>query len=99
MNVSLAQIETVLARIERLAEDLCLDPDELVRRSARELRAAFDLREAMEPAVARVRDSGHTLRDRRGSCALHPPTPAVEHLQQVLEQELVPNLRRIGFEV
>lgn len=102
MTGPLAQIDTVLARIERLAGTLCVDPGGHVLRSASELRAVFDRRGAIEPAVARVRDSVHMLR--RGNhdgCRREFQRRArgVDHLQEVVEGELLPNLRRIGFDV
>ena len=100
MTGTLLHIDTVLARIERLAQELQSDPDGHVRRSANELRAAFESRSAIEPAVARVRDSVHMLRsgDRDGSRReFQRRAHGVDHLEQVVEQELLPHLRRIGF--
>jgi len=102
MNDRFAEIDVVLARIERLAEDLAVDPDGHVRRSATELRAAFDGRGSVEPAVARVRDSLVMLRstNRDGSRReFQRRAHAVDHMEQVLEGELLPHLRRLGFEV
>lgn len=102
MNGSLACIDTVLARVERLAEELQTDPDGHVRRSATELRVAFDARAAIEPAVARVRGSVHMLRraNQDGSRReFQRRAHAVDHLEEVVEHELLPNLRRIGFDV
>jgi hypothetical protein len=102
MNGKLAQIEMVLARIERLAEGLHRDPDRHVLRSANELRAAFCARLAIEPAVARVRDGLDMLRsgDRAGTRReFKRRAHGVDHLEQVVEQELLPELRRVGFNV
>ena len=102
MSGSFAQIKTVLARIERLAEQLRVDPDGHVRRSAQELRAVFDERGAVEPAVARIRDSVSMLRrdNQNGSRReFQKRAPGVDQLEDVVEQELLPNLRQIGFEV
>jgi hypothetical protein len=102
MNAKFADIDTVLARIERLAEGLQADPDGHVVRSTAELRAAFSDRRAVEPAVARVRDSVHMLRtgnldgSRRES---QRRAHGVDHLEEVMEHELLPHLRRVGFEV
>jgi hypothetical protein len=102
MDPKLAEIEGVVARIERLAEELQADPDGHVRRSASELRVAFEGRTAMEPAVGRVRTSIEMLRrgNHEGSRReFQRRAHGVDHLQQVLERELLPTLRRIGFDV
>jgi hypothetical protein len=102
MTRTLVLIDSVLARIERLAQQLQSDPDEHVRRSANELRSAFDSRAAIEPAVARVRDSMQMLRlgDREGLRRVSQRRAhGIDHLEEVVEQELLPHLRRIGFEV
>jgi hypothetical protein len=102
MTKKLAQIETVLAHIERLAKTLETDPDGHVHRSATELRAAFAARGPIEPAVARVRDSVHMLRrgNQDGSRReFQRRARGVEHLEQVMEEELLPSLRRVGFDV
>lgn len=102
MDRDLAEIERVVERIERLAEELQADPDGHVRRSANELRAAFAGRTAIEPAVERIRDSVQMLRrsNQEGPRReFQRRSHGVDHLQQVVEQELLPTLRRIGFEV
>jgi hypothetical protein len=102
MNRNLWRIEAVLERVERLADELHADPDGHVRRSANELRAAFDERRAIEPAVARVRDS--ILMLRRGNQdgtrrEFQRRANGVDHLEHVLQHELLPHLRRVGFDV
>lgn len=102
MDGKLAQIAMILARIERLAEALRHDPDHHVLRSASELRAAFCSRLAIEPAVARVRDGLDMLRSgnhagTRGE--FKQRAHGIDHLQHVMEQELLPELRRVGFNV
>lgn len=102
MNGDLGQIETVLTRLERLAEELQADPDGHVRRSANELRSAFEARRAIEPAVARVRDSVRMLRrgNEDGSRREYQRRAhGVDHLEQVVERELLPTLRRVGFDL
>jgi hypothetical protein len=102
MNRNFADIDTVLARIERLAEGLQSDPDGHVVRSTNELRAAFSARRAMEPAVARVRDSVHMLRSKNHDGPrreFQRRAHGVDHLEEVMEHELLPHLRRVGFEV
>jgi hypothetical protein len=73
-----------------------------VSRSIAELLAAFATRSAIEPAVARVRESLNMLRtanhaNTRREFQLR--TPSLEHLTEVVERELLPDLRRLGFEV
>jgi hypothetical protein len=102
MNSKLAEITAVLTRIERLADELQADPDGHVRRSATELREAFEARDAIEPAVARVRDSILMLRtgNRDGSRReFQRRAHGVDHLEEVMDSELLPTLRRLGFEV
>jgi hypothetical protein len=102
VNGQLARIDLVLARIERLAEALHPDPDRHLLRSANELRTAFRGRQAIEPAVARMRDGLDMLRraNRAGvRGAFKRGAHGLDHLERVVEQELLPELRRIGFEV
>lgn len=102
MDAKLAEIDVLLTRIERLAEELEVDPDGHVRRSAAELRGAFVARRAVEPAVARVRDSVAMLRssNRDGSRReFQRRAHGVDHLESVVERELLPHLRRVGFDV
>lgn len=102
MMRNLEGIASVLSRIERLAEDLHGDTDGHVRRSAGELRAAFEVHGTMETAVARVRESvrmlrrGHEEGTRREFVRR---SHGLDHLQDVIELELLPSLRRIGFDV
>jgi hypothetical protein len=102
MTSPFTDIETLLARVERLAAQLPTDSDGHVRRSANELRAAFDARHAIEPAVARVRDSVKMLRraNQDGSRRQYQQrSHGVDHLERVMERELIPHLRQVGFEV
>jgi hypothetical protein len=102
MHTKFAEIESVLARIEQLAVELRVDPDGHVRRSAAELRAAFKARAAVEPAVRRVRDGIVMLRrtNQDGTRReFQQRAQAVDYLQEVLQRELVPLLRRVGFDV
>ena len=96
------QIDGILERIERLADQLRADPGRSVYRSALELRAAFDDRRAIEPAFARVRESVRILQrghqDESGREDRVRAT-SLDSLEAVVEQELGPQLRRIGFEV
>lgn len=102
MNGQLAIIDTSLAHIERLAEELRADPDGHVRRSVEELRAAFTARGPIEPAVARMRESMQMLRrdNRDGSRReFQRRASSLDHLSAVVEEELLPHLRRLGFDV
>lgn len=102
MNLQLEQIEVILGRIECLAEQLHADSHGHVRRSATELRDAFDTRRAIEPAVARVLDSISMLRrtthdgPRR---EFQRRAQRLDHLEHVIAEDLLPHLRRVGFDV
>jgi len=102
LDAKLAEIGSVLARIERLAADLGVDPDGHVHRSAAELRIAFERRAAVEPAVRRIhnglvmlRGTNHAGTRRQSRHRAH----AVDHLEEVLQGQLLPMLRRVGFDV
>ena len=102
MPLRFEHITALLARIERLAGELQADPDGHLHRSTTELRTAFDDRSAVEPAVGRVRDSVRMVRrgNQEGSRReFHRRAHGVDHLDHVVEDELIPQLRRIGFEV
>lgn len=102
MNTALERIDRTLASLNQLAERLLADPDSHVQRSIQELCAAFDSRSAMEPAVARVRRSltmlrsGNHLGSRR---EWERRAAGLERISDLVERELLPDLRRIGFEV
>jgi hypothetical protein len=102
MSVMLTEIDGILGRIERLAGKLRADPDGNVHRSALELRAAFEGRKAMEPAFARMRESVRMLR--RGNHdesrrEFRRRAGGLDYLDAVVESELLPHLRRVGFDV
>jgi hypothetical protein len=102
MTDKLAEIDGLLQRIERLAVELRADPGSHVRRSAGELREAFTMRGPLEPAVARMRDSVQMLRRGNRDEArreFHRRAQGLDHLDETVEQELVPHLRQIGFDV
>ncbi len=98
---ALLEIESILAQVERLAGQLRADPDRFIYRSAIDLRATFSDRRPIEHALARVRISVRTLRqataDPDPDCA--PAATTLDFLDDVLEHELLPRLRRIGFDV
>jgi hypothetical protein len=101
MNTVLVEIEAILEQVERLAGQLRADPDRFIYRSAMELRATFVDRRPIEPALERVRISVRTLRSAAPSPIATRPRAAttLDFLDDVLEQELLPRLRRSGFEV
>ena len=102
MHDKLSHVDGILARIAQLAGELKNDPDGHVRRSIDELREAFTTRGAMEPAVARVRHSIDVLRagDLEGARReFQHRAPGLNHLSDVIEQELLPDLRRLGFDL
>jgi hypothetical protein len=101
-NTALTDIDGLLATLERLAEGLRDDPDRHVLRSALELRTVFGARGAVEPAVTRVRDgilglrrANHDGPRREFQRRAH----GVDRMEAVVEWDLLPQLRRIGFEV
>lgn len=102
MDEQFRDVVVTLGRIERLAEVLRADPDGYVHRSTAALRDAFERRKAIEPAVARVLDSVKMLRRHNRDGARREfqwRQRGLDHLEQVIAQDLLPRLRRIGFEV
>jgi hypothetical protein len=102
MNEDLGEIDAILARMEHLAGELKADPDGHVRRSANELRAAFAARSEIEGAIVRMRKSVEMLR--RGNQEgrrreFQRRAPGLDHLDDVVQYELIPHLRRLGFDV
>lgn len=102
MDGKLAEIESLLTRIEQLADELQADPDGHVRRSAEELRTAFTARQEIEPAVQRMRTSLMMLR-RSNRDGLRRDflrrAHGVDYLEQIIDRELLPTLRRVGFDL
>lgn len=102
MDRKLASIDTILDRLEHLTAELLVDPDGHVQRSAQELRSAFGSRHAMEPAVARLRGSIDMLRrnNQEGTRKeFQRRAHGLDHLESVVNDELIPALRRMGFEL
>jgi len=98
----LSQIDSTLQRLEQLARELRADPDRHVHRSAAELRHAFSARRAIEPAVTRVRHSLDMLRrsNREGTRReFQRRTPDIDHLEMIVDHDLLPRLRGIGFDL
>jgi hypothetical protein len=102
MSAPLLRIDGVLQRIEILADQLRADPDHYVRRSAVELRSAFDSRRAIEPAVGRMRASVRMLRRENADGnrrEFQRRALGLDQLEALLDQELLPRLRQVGFDV
>ena len=101
MNVQLEQIEVILGRVERLALQLCADPNGDVRRSAIQLRDAFETRRAIEPAVALMLDRIRAVRNTHDGPRreFQRRAPGLDRLEHVIAWDLLPQLRRVGFDV
>lgn len=102
MDRQLGEIDTTLSRIALLATQLRADPDEHVGRSIEELRSAFATRGVIESAVARLRASVTMLRSGNragGRREFQRRALGLDQLGDVIEQELLPELRRLGFEL
>lgn len=102
MKRELDRIDSSLQNLVMLAQELRADPDKHVHRSAQELRAVFAARGAMEPAVARVRRSMELLRSgdfETSRREFQKRARGLDRLRQLVECELLPDLRRLGFDV
>ena len=88
-------IAAALDRVTSIAERL---PDDVVRSSARELQQTFVQRGSVEPAVNRLQRSVSRLTQdaRRGAV---PQEKIVSQLDSVIAEQLLPELRRVGFDV
>jgi hypothetical protein len=93
MKEPFEQIAAALNQVASIAERV---PDDVVRRSARELQRTFAERGSVEPAVGRLRNSVSRSRDEH-------PRPAeqkiVNQLDTAIAEQLIPELRRVGFDV
>ena len=86
-------IAAALDRVTSIAERL---PDDVVRTSARELQRTFVQRGSVEPAVSRLQRSVSRLtQDARAV----PQKKIVSQLDSVIAEQLLPELRRVGFDV
>jgi hypothetical protein len=99
----LAGVVVALARVTVIAERL-LDGDSEghVRRSIAEFATAFAHREAIEPAVDRMRTSILMLHESRRAGRRREyehDKELVGELDRAIEERLLPELRRIGFAV
>jgi hypothetical protein len=102
MTPMLVHVDGILTRVEQLAAQLVADPDRNVHRSALALRSAFDDRRAIEPAFARMRESVRMLqRGNRDESRreFQRRASTLDYLDAVVETELRPQLRQLGFEV
>ncbi len=72
-------------------------PDDVVRSSARELQRTFAERGSVEPAVGRLRHSLTRLSrdEQRRSQELR----IISQLDAAIAEQLLPELRRVGFDV
>jgi len=92
MNEPFKNIAAALDRVTSIAEHV---PDDVVKSSARELQRTFAERGLVEPAVDRLQDSVSKL-------SKHEPPPhekIVKQLDSVIAEQLLPELRRVGFDV
>jgi hypothetical protein len=92
MKEPFKDIAAALDRITSIAERV---PDDVVRSSARELQRTFDERGSVEPAVGRLRSSVSRLaKDEQP-----PDARIVSQLDSAIDNHLLPELRRVGFDV
>ena len=94
MKEPFEEIAAALDRVTSIAERV---PDEVVRSSARELRRTFAERGSVEPAVGRLQNSLSRLsrdEERRSQ-----EQKAVSQLDAAIAEQLLPELRRVGFDV
>ena len=97
MKEPFEDIAAALDRVTSIAERL---PDEIVRSSARELQRTFAERGSVEPAVGRLRRSVLRLSQNAPAAAPHAPqAKVVTQLDSVIADQLLPELRRVGFDV
>jgi len=95
MNEPFARIAAALDRVSSIAEHV---PDDVVRLSARELKRTFAQHGSVEPAVTRLRRSVSRLAQDGGGGAAQQET-VVSQLDSVIAEQLLPELRRVGFDV
>ena len=96
-------VVSALARVTMIAERL-LDGDAEghVRRSIEEFAMTFARREAIGPAIARMRQSIvmlHDSRDAGSRRAFELDKSLIDDLDTAIERQLLPELRRLGFEL
>ena len=86
MKEPFGQIAAALDQVASIAERV---PDDVVRLSARELQRTFAERGSVEPAVGRLQNSVSRLSRER----------IVNQLDSAIAEQLIPELRRVGFDV
>jgi hypothetical protein len=97
MKEPFEDIAAALDRVTSIAERL---PDEVVRSSARELQRTFAERGSVEPAVGRLRRSVSRLsRIQPAAARPAPQAMVVNQLDAAIAEQLLPELRRVGFDV
>jgi len=94
MKEPFEQIAAALDHVTSIAERV---PDDVVRSSARELQRTFAARGSVEPAVGRLQSSLSRLsQDELRQASQHK---IVSQLDAAIANQLLPELRRVGFEV
>jgi hypothetical protein len=94
MKEPFEQIAAALDRVTSIAERV---PDDVVRSSARDLQRTFAERGSVEPAVGRLQNSLSRLsQDEQRRAA---ERKIVTQLDAVIAEQLLPELRRVGFDV
>ena len=88
-------IAAALDRVTSIAERL---PEGVVRSSARELQQTFAQRGSIEPAVRTLRTSISRLTESSPQ-GFVPQERIVSQLDSVIAEHLLPELRRVGFDV
>ena len=94
MKEPFEEIAAAIDHVTSIAERV---PDDVVRSSARELQRTFAERGSVEPAVGRLRSSLSRLsgdQHRRGT-----ERKVVTQLDAAIAEQLLPELRRVGFDV
>jgi hypothetical protein len=96
-------IEAALQVVEKFASRLTVgDAEGHVRRSVDELCAAVTKKEGIEPAVDRLLRGLRGLDDARAARRHRDfgrESPAVDRLLDAVQEELLPALRRLGYQV
>jgi hypothetical protein len=99
-----AGVVIALARVTTIAERLHDgDAEGRVRRSIDDFAVAFARREAIGPAVARMRNSIVMLHDGADDAvplsASEGDKSLIKDLDAAIERQLLPELQRLGFEL